>query len=212
MIRYTILMTVLFLSAAFVIAADKGSSKIFYEKYLPDGRIVKILKTTSFKKYPKPKKPELPKEWPENMIAVVSPLWRIDNYSMIILHNNSKTVTVWKKEIRTPETNQAEPPNKLADFKIHDIQAGNDRIAILFSENKVTLEVVDLGSHGVYKVLSSKCLASRQSETNPSSIIKGKIIWLYDELYIILKTFMRGTEIWMLKGDKLIKVSDAKIY
>ncbi len=123
-----------------------------------------------------------------------------------------ESIKVWEKEIKRKILHKSEPPDKFADFKIHDVQMKDDQTAILFSKRKVVIETIAPDQNGIRKVILSKSFPPTQSGTNPSTIVKGKLVWLYDELHIIMRTMMRGTEFWMLKGGKLIKVSDARIY
>ncbi len=207
MLRYTILLTVIMVSVTTATAADIGSgSKVFYEKYLPDGRVVKILKNTSFQKYPKRKKTyEWPKEWPDNMkIIVTSPVWQIDNYSMSIINGNSENITVWEKEIKTDKSRVRHPGrDKYLNFTVHDIQIKDDRAVIFFSDGKLMLETLGRDTDGIWRVLSGKCLdPNRQTATYLPTVTKGHLVWLDNGLYIITKTVTGLHSFWVLRSDK----------
>ncbi len=197
MIRCAIILTATILfSVTIAIVAD--NNKIFYEKYLPDGRVVRILKSTSFRK---PPEPENPYRWLGNRkYAVVAREYQLDRYSMVIEDGNSKSIAEWEKEVKIHKGEWVSP---VVSFTVHDIQAKDDRTAILFSEKEVFLEVVCQDSAGVYKVVFSKSLA-KQSGSVPyfSSIKKGQLIWLDNALYVMANTLLEDTEFWVLRNAK----------
>ncbi len=199
MLRYTILLTAILISVTSSTAADIGNSKVFYENYLPDGRVIKILKNTSFWKSPEP---ENPYEWIGNLkIVNIAQEYQIDRYSMIIKNGNSESIAEWGKKI---ELIKGEWVSPVVSFTVHDIQAKDDRIAILFSEKEVFLEVICPDSAGVYKVLFSKSLAKQSGSVPYFSSIKkgGQLMWLDNALYVMANTLMEDTEFWELKNAK----------
>ncbi len=198
MLRYTILLTAILISVTSSTAADIGNSKVFYKKYLPDGRVVKILKNISSRK---PPEPENPYRWLGNhKYAVVAREYQLDRYSMVIKDGNSESIAEWEKEVKIYKGEWVSP---IVSFTVHDIQAKDDRIAILFSEKEVVAEVIGRDSDGVYKVIFSKTLAE-QSASVPlfTCVKKGLLVWLDDGLYVIADALTHDTEFWIFKNAK----------
>ncbi len=207
MFRTIIILTVILFSANITAAYEVSNKKIFYEKYMPDGRVVRVMKSSSVKMSPKPEKDYM--QIGDLKLKVVRGENQTDKYSMIIKDGNSEIITAWEKVVITPKFTLTQPGrNKVCNFTIHDIQMKGDRTAVLFSdgtyENLLMLETVGHGPDGVRRVLSSKCLdPNGQLSLNIiSTVAKGYLVWLDNCLYIIAEIVSGADLLWELKSDK----------
>lgn len=213
--RYAIFIVAILISVSVVKAAEIDNSKIFYEKYLTDGRAVKIMKNSSFIKIPGSKKGVLVKEWPADLpvewkdstriyVAPRNDYW-LDKYTMVITDGKTGSITVWEKEIEREMLQKGEPTFEFDDFKVHDLlQVKKNKLAVLFSENETFLEIIGMDSDGVCKMLFSKSLA-RQSPSSPNCIIEGQLLWFDNAMYVIARTLAEETVFWIFKYNSVKK-------
>ncbi len=203
-IGYIILITAILFPVTIATASD---NKIFYEKYMPDGRVVRVMKSSSVKMSPKPEKEyeqigdlKLFYGGPEEI--------QTDKYSMIIKDGNSEIITEWEKVLKNSKSRLTHPGRqKHLNFTIHDIQMKGDRTAVFFSDgtnkNLPMLETVGPDSDGVWRVLSSKCLdPDGQLSLSITTVVKGYLVWPDNSLYIIAKNVGGAYLLWELKSDK----------
>ncbi len=173
MLRYTFLLAAVMITAISACAAeDKGS--IVYEKYLPDGRIARVMKHTSF---------------PESDVAKE---YQTDRYSMTVTGGKA---AVWGKELIIRKADSQNPGSVI---RIHDVQVKGSQTAILFTRGEIFAEVTGPGSDGTGKTLFSKSLPGK-SPSSASHIKQGQMAWLEDALYIVAVTG-DDTVFWVLKN------------
>lgn len=173
MLRYTFLLAAVMISAISAFTAEEKNS-IIYEKYLPDGRIVRVMRHTSF------------------LRSDVAKEYQTDRYSMTVTGGKA---ALWGRELIIRKADSQNPGSVI---RIHDVQVKGDLTAILFTRGEIFAEVTGPGSDGTGKTLFSRSLPGKPPSSAPH-IRQGQMAWPEDALYIVAATG-DDTVFWVLKN------------
>lgn len=185
--------------------ASKAMGVTLFEKQLENGHSVRVERET---KITKPNAPHSSpaKTLPPGAIVVVSDV-EITECSVIINDGKGLEKTVWRKRGVT-DPYLAEKSDNITTLKVVDIAEKNGFLAILYSAEKIEIDVIDLNAEEGHNILAHESLFRNSC----LAILKqGKLVWL-DKLYVILEFDPEATEVFCIDKGKCKKLfTDSKI-
>lgn len=185
--------------------ASKAMGVTLFEKQLENGHSVRVERET---KITKPNAPHSSpaKTLPPGAIVVVSDV-EITECSVIINDGKGLEKTVWRKRSVT-DPYLAENSDNITTLKVVDIAEKNGFLAILYSAEKIEIDVIDLNAEEGHNILAHESLFRNSC----LAILKqGKLVWL-DKLYVILEFDPEATEVFCIDKGKCKKLfTDSKI-
>ena len=172
-------------------------------KDMPGGRSIEVVQKT-YKKHIVPTA-EYQQSLTSGLVAVESDVRLTD--CLIFFKNTDGTETVaWQRTFAQPLIPCA--PQLLSPFRVLDVAEKNGFLAILYSAEKIEIDVIDLNAEEGHNILAHESLFRNSC----LAILKqGKLVWL-DKLYVILELNTEATEVFCIdKGECKKLFTDSKI-
>lgn len=186
-----------------IISLGNSLGDTIFEKNSSEGRPIKVVQTT-YKKHIVPTA-EYQQSLTSGLVAVESDVRLTD--CLIFFKNTDGTETVaWQRTFAQPLIPCA--PQLLSPFRVLDVAEKNGFLAILYSAEKIEIDVIDLNAEEGHNILAHESLFRNSC----LAILKqGKLVWL-DKLYVILEFDPEATEVFCIDKGKCKKLfTDSKI-
>jgi hypothetical protein len=187
--------------------AGNGDAAVM-KKVLPDGRIAHLTKSSYQRKianvedykyllrtvYPEASDVEVP-----STLAFAPYEITINRFSLILRDASGEEIKIWEKEIVVSD----DPTGFVGKFELQDIAQQGKKIAILYSERGLFLNVLEPSKDGNYTPVIAHILFE-QSYLRNSIVVAGQIAWLHD-IYVAVELRDR-IELWRVTKERAERV------